>query len=148
MDACEASKLVADASRVDMIHSGFGGVCRGIAGFASELRNHLIVEHAAQLLKDQFEHCPSALPLQPTAGKKPTALLSNSVAVPQTATRSRGSRHARQPRRADSAPRSEPTPEGSLWNEEDESKLQVSARTRMIVHNTTRHRRVECFVSL
>ena len=74
MDAC--IQLPAEASRVDIIHSGFGVMCRGIAGFASELRNHLIVEHAAQLLKDQLKHYPSTLPLQPLAEKKPTALLS------------------------------------------------------------------------
>lgn len=131
MQACEATKLIAFVLTTSSL-MWFRWLYHGIAGFASELRNHLIVEHATQLLKDQVERNPPALRHRSTAAQKPTPLLSSSDEVPETATRSRGSRRARLPQRADSAPRSEPTPVGSLWHEVDESKLQVSACTRMI----------------
>ena len=96
-------------------------------GVAAELDSHLSSQHAAQLLEDQLARWPPAV----AGNSSNNTLLGGVATVPSP---SRGSRRARQPRRADSAPRTEAVPEASVWDEKDESKLQVTWRTQTHAH--------------
>lgn len=126
MDRCFLQPASAPGSlHVDIYFPIVGGLCCGCVGLAFELQSHLTVQHPAQLIKDQLKCCPSVVPLQ-SAAVQNTSLLSSAATVPEMGRPSRGSRRARQPQRVDSAPREEPTPVESRWDEEDKSKLQVN----------------------
>lgn len=116
----------------DIGYRGFGCSCRVAAGLAAEMQKHLFVEHVSHVLKDQLERYPPAAPPQVAVGQKSMPSPGGATAAPETTRRSRGSRQARQPRQASTTPRSEPTPEGSVWDEDDESKLKVSAHLRIV----------------